>query len=730
MESNTNKTVILVVDDNASGLYVTSKILEQNGFDVITASNGSEALLKLKTNPDVVLLDVKLPDIDGFELCRRIKTDPETNNIPVIHLSAIYTDIDSKVAGLESGADGYLTHPVEPKVLKATINSMLRIKRTEEALRQGEEDFRMLFENSFDAIILSTPDGTIQRCNSAAEKLFGYSEDELLKLGRNAVTDPTDPNLLLALAERERTGKFVGVLSQKKKDGTTFFGEVSTLLFTMKDGTVRTSTVVRDMTERIEANNKLLQARKQLQDIIDSAPNVVFAKDSDGKFILCNKKFEELLGTTQEELKGKTDYDLITKILLAGKAQQIEEEADLADGIHHHFIANKFPLFDESGKPYAVCSISTDITQAKKMETALKESEERYRQLADSMPMIIWTALVDGTGDYFNRKWFEYTGVTIEDGLGQGWTKVIHPDDLEHTLETWKKSVETGADYEISYRFRRYDGEYHWFLGRAVAQKDKNGNTVKWYGTSTDIHEQKLAQEKIIRTSEALERSNKELEQFAYVASHDLQEPLRMITSFANLLAMKYKGQLEPKADEYICIITEGAQRMQRLIKDLLTYARITSKTSPSVLIDLNSVIEDVSKDLQLIIFETKTTIKYGHLPALYIDPIQIKQLFQNLIQNSIKFRGEANPVIEINVSQEDSLWTFSIKDNGIGISPDYYEKVFVIFQRLHEKDKYPGTGIGLAICKKIVERHGGRIWVESEIGKGSTFYFTITAEV
>lgn len=225
-----------------------------------------------------------------------------------------------------------------------------------------------------------------------------------------------------------------------------------------------------------------------------------------------------------------------------------------------------------------------------------------------------------------------------------------------------------------------------------------------------------------------LARSNQDLEHFAYVASHDLREPLRKIKSFIELLAEDYRGQLDPTADKYINYIARGAERMQALISDLLTYSRVGKGELVLGPTDLNLLLERVKTDLSLIIEENNATIVGDFLPIVEANPQLLDRVLQNLIANSLKFRSEADPIIKISARQQNGEWLISVCDNGIGIHPKYQERIFVIFQRLHGREKYPGTGLGLAICQKIIQRHGGRIWVESEPGKGSTFYFTLAA--
>ncbi len=241
-----------------------------------------------------------------------------------------------------------------------------------------------------------------------------------------------------------------------------------------------------------------------------------------------------------------------------------------------------------------------------------------------------------------------------------------------------------------------------------------------------DITERKKAEKMLKLKLEELARSNEELEQFAYVSSHDLQEPLKMITSYLQLLQRKYQGNLDKKADAYIYFAVEGASRMQNLIIDLLEYSRVTRSDKEFETTDSGLILNKVLFSLRLIIYENEATVSHDPLPEVIADSTQLAQVFQNLILNGITFRSEEAPKIHISAERKANEWVFSVQDNGIGIDPQYSERIFEIFKRLHTREQYTGTGIGLAICKRIVERHGGRIWVESELGKGSTFYFTL----
>jgi light-regulated signal transduction histidine kinase (bacteriophytochrome) len=261
-------------------------------------------------------------------------------------------------------------------------------------------------------------------------------------------------------------------------------------------------------------------------------------------------------------------------------------------------------------------------------------------------------------------------------------------------------------------------------------------NAQLYDAAQRELAERKRAEQELKQTMAELARSNQELEQFAYVASHDLQEPLRMVASYVQLLARRYQSKLDADADEFIAYAVDGATRMQALINDLLAYSRVGTRGKPFEPTDCEAVFDQALANLQMAIEESGTVVTHDPLPTVMADATQLTQLFQNLIGNAVKFRGEESPRIHVSAERLPPLqagegrgggeWTFSVRDNGIGIDPAYHDRIFLIFQRLHTREEYPGTGIGLAVCKKIVERHGGRIWVESQLGKGSTFYFTI----
>jgi PAS domain S-box-containing protein len=455
-------------------------------------------------------------------------------------------------------------------------------------------------------------------------------------------------------------------------------------------------------------------------------------------------RISDILFTSEDKRTGRPDREA-NMAVKEGKAEDTRWHLR-KDGSLVYISGCMSPLYDEHGALEGFTKIARDITEQKKAEEALKESENRFRKLTNAIPSFVWMYGKNGEAIFHNDKWYEATGVTPEESLGFGWVNTVHPDDRDAFVEKWKRCVQLELPFEAETRYRMKNGEYCWFLVRSEAVRDSNGLIECWIGADIDINERKLLEDKIkyandnleklvnertvelSATIEELQRSNRELEAFAFIASHDLQEPLRMVKNYVQLLLITYKES--PNSEEienYKNIIIDSVDRMRSLINDLLTYSRVRTQPLNPKKVSIENILLKVKNNLQVSIDESKAEITHDPMPEILADETQITQLFQNLISNAIKFRSARPLKIYISARRnEQNLWEFGIKDNGIGIEKEFFDRIFIIFQRLHSRTHSQGTGLGLAICKLITERHRGKIWVESQVNQGTTFYFTL----
>ncbi len=354
-------------------------------------------------------------------------------------------------------------------------------------------------------------------------------------------------------------------------------------------------------------------------------------------------------------------------------------------------------------------------------QLAEKYDDELVKFFEMSIDMLC-IADLDGYFRRINAAWHATLGFTNEELSAVPYVEFVHPDDRESTLAAAAR-LRVGMDAVFfENRYRCKDGSYKWL--RWCAHADFDAGLV--YAVARDITERKRGEDLLKETAAELRRSNDELSQFAYIASHDLQEPLRMVASFLQLLEKRYEAVLDPDGRKFIRFAVDGAKRMQSLIQDLLALSRVQTRAKPVSSTDCAKVFRDVMDNLQIAVADANATVTSDSLPVIVAESTQVAQLFQNLIDNALKFRGSGPVRIHVGAARRKGEWEFSVSDNGIGIEPQFHERIFGIFQRLHATGDFPGTGIGLAVCKKIVDLHGGRIWLDSTPGRGTTFFFTI----
>jgi len=367
--------------------------------------------------------------------------------------------------------------------------------------------------------------------------------------------------------------------------------------------------------------------------------------------------------------------------------------------------------------------------RARRQGRQLEAGEERLRLALAGANDGLFDWDLTGNAAYFAPRWKEMLGYADAEipAVLESWSDRIHPDDRERVLAALA-AFRTGSDaeYRIEHRLRHRDGSYRWILARGLGIRDGAGRLTRLIGAHTDMTARHSLEDSLHERTVELQRSNDELERFAYAASHDLQEPLRMVVSFTKLLERKYADRLDATAREYIAFAVDGATRMQVMINDLLQFSRVSTRGGSLGPVDMEVALSLALRNLQVAIAESGARVTHDPLPRVMGDATQLMQVLQNLIANAVKFRGDRSPQVHVSAALRDGRWRFTIADNGIGIEEKFRERIFLIFQRLHGRGEYPGNGIGLSLCKRIIERHGGTIGVESVPGSGSTFHFTL----
>lgn len=801
------KAKILIVEDEAITLLDLQRSLESVGFKVVsTVSTGEDAIQKAKElKPDVILMDIMLKDkMDGIEAANMISTFVD---IPIIYMTS-YSDENTFKRAKLTKPYGFITKPFNYEELRASIEIAIYKHEVDKKLRESEARFHSLYENSFDVILLTTPDGSILAANHSAEKIFDMGEEEIIKAGREGLLVKNE-QLKSALDERAKKGRAQAELIYKRKDGSTFIGETTSSIFTDSDGIVKTSMIIRDITDRkkaeenfrkeVERESFLLNlykkapktADKELYEcaldyavsLTDSSIGFFHLISDDQKNIILNSWNSEALKTCNisfkthypiEQAGNWTDCIQARGPVVYNDFKNSPNRKGYPEG---HVSVKRFisiPVFDEDKVKFIfgvgnkieeyddhdvlqIQSVANElyrIIKQRHWEYALKEahdnlelkvqkrtrelegineklrvSEAQFRNLTENSPSLIIRVDKKLNYLYVNPTITETSGKPPEFFIGKNIEGLGFPEEI---VSLWKKgyqkTFETGKLHRCEFELPTIKGLIT-FESIKIPEFNDEGKIETAISISYDITKRKQMEDKLKETIEELKRSNDELQQFAYVSSHDLQEPLRTIASFTQLLERRYKGKLDSDADEFIEYIVDAALRMKQQIQDLLDYSRVATMGGEFKLVDLNLILNETIQVLNASIDESKALIIVDELPNVMGDAGQLGRVFQNLILNAIKFRKpQERPIIHISSykDEESNEYVFSVEDNGIGIENQYLERIFSIFQRLHTIDEYHGTGIGLSIVKRIIERHGGYIWVESEPGKGSTFYFTI----
>lgn len=748
---------ILIVEDMPTQATSLKYILESANYIIDLAFNGKEAIEKAnQNNPDMFICDIVMPDMDGFELCRILKS--QYPDKPCMLLTQLRSS-DDIINGIDCGADNFINKLSTPDFV---------IQRVKE-----------LFDNF-----------SLNKNNNVSEN----SKIEVILQGKKNVINSNNSqilNLLISTFENAvEQNKQLQIINLELQQANEELERINSNNLNRAEELSASKYKYKSLSESLEVEvnhqSKIFEIeKKKLISILTNAPAAIATwKGPEHIFEFANVNYlktfgyRELLGKSVREalpeIAGQGIYELLDDVYNTGKPfigtevyTTIDKNNDgnLQD-VYWNFIYQ--PVYDENKQIVGVSDFAFDVTEQvmarKKVEelnNELSKSESQYKELAESLEIkvqertaellkankeiehqstklhfLLMTAqaaicLLEGpqhvftfTNSFYEEQFGkDLVGKPIREALpiydGQGYFEL-----LDNVYKTGKPFVGKESP-AISNKNGIPTQCYYDFIYQPVYSS--NGNIEGISAFIYDVTEQVTARNEMEKLNHSLNRSNESLQSFAYIASHDLQEPLRMINSYSQLLVKRYKDKLDENANDYLGFIQDGTKRMKNLIDDILNYSKISKKDNTPEKVNINQVIEDVKSNLQLSIDESNATLNYENLPDVSAEKIHILQLFQNIIGNAIKYRKKDIPLkINILSKQEKNKWMFSISDNGIGISKENSEKVFEVFRRLHSRGEYEGTGIGLANCKKIVELYDGRIWVDSTEGEGSTFFFTL----
>ena len=716
----------MVAKDDLSFIAVNDAVANLYGYE-------KDELLRMSIKeliPDEDLLKLQKRfqmDVTGttdFGIIRQVKRDRSIINVQIIAHDFIFED--------------------RPVRLSLIIDITERLK-AEESLRESEARFRSAFEDSAIGMGLTSVDkgsmGRWLKVNRSLCEMLGYTEDELLSLTFMQITHPDDLARDLAAQNRILQGESDTYRLEKRyihKNGSFIWINLNVSIVRDKDNQpIYLVAQIENITEKVESQIKF-------QDLVENFIVGVYIHQN-GKIVYVNPRLMEESGFAEEDLIGrpieefiyKDDLDFVKNITEAREKEHLDTVRFEARFIKNDGQLIWFEVFGSrtvyQGAP-ALMGTMVNVSERKAAYEELTKSEANLKSIFETTDVsyLLLNTNYDIVALNQQMKDVYVTVADIELNEGDNLIESLLPEKREGTKAIYDKVVQTNKaeDYESSY-FK--DGKYTHFMANVKPIHDGK-KTIGVCISAMDITELKNALERLEETNENLKKhakelaiSNAELEQFAFVASHDLQEPLRMVTSFMTQLEKKYGDVVDEKGRQYIRFAVDGAKRMRQIILDLLDFSRVGSLDDDTEDVDFNKLMNEIQALYRRQIEELHAKINFENLPVLHIHKTPVRQVFQNLVGNSLKYhRTKVAPVIDISCTETKTHYQFSVKDNGIGIAREYFDKIFIIFQRLHNKDEYSGTGMGLAITKKIVESLGGKIWLESEEGQGSTFYFTL----
>ncbi len=493
-----------------------------------------------------------------------------------------------------------------------------------------------------------------------------------------------------------------------------------------------------DISDRTRAEAQLQESEERFRSIANDTPAFIFMGDEETNCTFLNRQWLEFVGQPFEVAKDKAWADIThpddvpgmlevySQAVRTRQPYQFEIRQRGANNRYHYILWKGIPRINAKGDFLGMLGVGIDVSESRQAIDALRESENRFRLLAESLPQMVWVHNPDGTTEYSSTSWKRYSG---KESVSEAWKWMVHPDDWEGVMGTWGNARQEGHPFRDEVRLRNTAGIYRWHYAAGEPVRDASGTIIKWVGSLTDIHDQKTMAENleklVAERTQELQRSNDDLQRFAHVASHDLKEPVRKLKTFVSRLQLEFAEALPPRAQAYLQKLDTSATRMFSMIEGILLYSSLAASDDVMEAVDLDEVLGQIREDLEVLIREKQVGLHYDRLPVLRGSPLLLHQLFYNLISNSIKFaHPERSPLIRITAEEKtgSGIMEITVADNGIGFPQEASERIFETFTRLFSKDQYEGTGLGLSLCRKIMERHGGTIEAFSEPGTGARF--------
>ena len=751
-DASSHRPLVLIADDNADMRQYVFRLLSERHI-VQAVPDGQAALEAARARrPDLILSDVMMPNLDGLGLVQQLRADPDLKTIPIILLSARAGE-ESRVEGLQQGADDYLVKPFSARELLARVAAHLELARlrreTEEALRQRTEQFETLLNKAPLGVYLVDSDFRIRQVNPVARPVFGDIPDligrDLDEVLHRLWAKPYADELVRLFRHTLETGQSCETANRTEfrvDRQTTEHYEWRIDRILLPEGRHGVVCYFRDVTERMEADKALRESHARaefLARLLHDSSQPFAAGYPDGRIMILNPAFARLTGYSEEELLSKKwsidltppewrecETSVLAELHRTGEPQLYRKEYIRKDGTRVPLEIKVHLVRARDGQPDYYYSFLSDITERRAAEAALRESEERFRDMADGTPLIIWLLDKDGRTRFVNRAYCEFFGVTLEEVQQQGWQPLLHPEDRDKYVEAFLMSIREHRAFRVQARVRRRDGAWRWIDSHGKPRFSAGGEFVGMAGASPDITERKEFQTELERL--VAERTAKlhemigELEHFSYAIVHDMRAPLRAMRGFAEIVTKLCAEWPSPQVPDYLQRICVSAERMDNLITDALNYSMAVRQELSVSPVDLNDLLRgmietypNLSPDKARIELQREMPVVLGH-------PAGLTQCFSNLLDNAVKF-VEPGKIAEVRIWAETAgnLVRVWVQDNGLGISKSMLPRVFDMFARGHAT--HAGTGIGLALVRKVVQRMGGRVGVESEQGKGSRFW-------